>query len=173
LLPPEEAGQRHEADLAVLAVGRPARQDMAVESASGPGWLQVSRIPVRDESGRPVGLLCSVHDITERKRTEETLRKYEHIVSASREHMAFADRNYIYQAVNDSHLRDFGKSREEIVGRPMADLFGRELFEQEVKEKIDRALAGETVHFETWCVLPGMGRRCQEVTYWIGPSPGW
>ncbi|MEJ2031612.1 MAG: PAS domain-containing protein [Deltaproteobacteria bacterium] len=166
LFPLEEAEQRREADQAVLAAGRPARQDMEVETVDGLRWLQVSRIPVCDETGKPVALLCSVHDTTERKRTEEALRKYEQIVSASQEHMAFADRNYVYQAVNDSHLRDFKKKREEIVGRSMADLLGQRLFEKEIKEKVDRALAGETIHFETWCVLPGMGRRCQEVTYY-------
>jgi PAS domain S-box-containing protein len=166
LIPPEDARQRREADTAVLATGHPTRQDMEVESVGGRRWLQVSRIPVHDEASTPVALLCSVHDITDRKRTEETLRKYEQIVSVSREHMAFADRNYRYLAVNDSHLRDFGKSREEIIGRPMVDLLGRVLFEKEIKEKVDRALAGETVHFESWCELPGMGRRCQEVTYY-------
>ncbi|MDA8165872.1 MAG: PAS domain-containing protein, partial [Desulfobacteraceae bacterium] len=104
--------------------------------------------------------------MTDRKKTEETLRRYEQIVSASRELMAFADRSYVYLAVNDSHLRDFGKSREEIVGHSMADLLGREYFENEIKEKVDRALAGETIHFETWHELPGMGRRCHEVTYY-------
>lgn len=95
-------------------------------------------------------LLCSIiHDITERRRSEETMRRYERIISSSPDLISLVDRNYTYQMVNDTYLRVFDKRREEIVGNPIVDLVGRELFENVAKASLDKAFLGETVTVET------------------------
>jgi len=103
---------------------------------------------------------------SERKQIEETLRQYEHIISATDDHMSFLDRNYIYQAVNEAYLRAHQKTREEIVGHSAADLLGADVFEQLVKEKLDRCLAGEQINYQSWFDFPEIGQRYMEVAYY-------
>ena len=102
---------------------------------------------------------------TEPKRAEDELRKYEQIVAQSRDHMAFIDRNYIYQMVNDIYLIAHQKEREDIVGHSIVELFGPELFYQQLKAPIDRCLAGEEVNYQSWFDYPGLGQRYIDVVY--------
>ncbi len=56
---------------------------------------------------------------TERKlgATKDALRRYEGIVSTSKDFIAFVDADYRYQAISPSYLEAFGKPKEEIRGR--------------------------------------------------------
>jgi PAS domain S-box-containing protein len=103
---------------------------------------------------------------SERKQAEEASRQYEHIISATDDHMSFLDRNYIYQAVNEAYLRAHQKAREEIIGHTVADLLGADVFERLVKENLDRCLAGEQIHYQSWFDFPGLGQRYMDVVYY-------
>lgn len=105
-------------------------------------------------------------EVLERRKVEEALRRYEHIASASRDHMSFVGRDYIYQAVNDTYLKVHNRKREEIVGHSVADILGKEVFERLVKPNLDKCLAGCEVHYESWFDLAGTGRRCLDVAYY-------
>ena len=60
----------------------------------------------------------------ERMQSEEALQRYEHIVSASSDFMAFVDTQYRYQAINTAYLAAFGKTKEEIIGHRVEDVVG-------------------------------------------------
>lgn len=105
-------------------------------------------------------------EITERKRAEENLRKYEHIVASSTDLIALVDRDFIYMAVNESFTRAFGMAREEILGRPVSSLLGELKFTKDLKERYLRCLSGREVHFKTWCDFPIAGQRYMDVTYY-------
>ncbi len=122
--------------------------------------------PLFDAEGKFSGVLALNVDITERKKMEKELLKYEHIVSSSSEHMSFIDRNYVYQAVNDQYLKAFQKKRGEIIGHSVADLFTQEVFEGFVKERLDRCLGGERINYEAWFNFPALGRRYMDVRYY-------
>jgi len=105
-------------------------------------------------------------ELAERKRAEGSLRQYERIISATDDHMSFLDRNYIYQAVNEAYLQAHQKAREEIVGHSVADLLGTDVFERLVKKNLDRCLAGEEIHYQSWFDYPGLGQRYMDVAYY-------
>ena len=112
------------------------------------------------------GVTFTALDITERKRAREELHKYERIVSASSDHMALLDHNYVYQTVNDAYLKSLNKRREDIVGRSVPELFGTTNFEKTTKPYIDRCLAGEVVRYQTWVNFPGIGRKFMDVVHY-------
>ncbi|MEW6714201.1 MAG: PAS domain S-box protein [Nitrospirota bacterium] len=122
--------------------------------------------PLFDSEEKFSGVLALNVDITERKKMEEELKKYEHIVSSSDEHMSFIDRNYVYQAVNDTYLKAHNKKRDEIIGHSVADLLTKEVFEEFVKKRLDRCFGGETVNYEEWFNFPALGRRYMDVEYY-------
>ena len=101
-------------------------------------------------------------DITDQKRAEEALHIYSRIVSASADFLSFLDKDYVYQAVNDSYLKAFKKTREEVVGHSIAEVLGEAEFAQ-VRTSLDGALAGENVNYQIWLNLPDLGRRYLDV----------
>ena len=112
-------------------------------------------------------------DITELKcaekryeQAEKELRRYEQIIEATDDHMSFLDQNYTYLAVNNSYLKGHQKTREEIIGNSVEELMGRDLFEQFLKEKLDRCLAGEEIHYQAWFSFPGIGQQYMDVSYY-------
>jgi len=108
----------------------------------------------------------SFADISRIKKAEQTLRKYEQMVTSSSDYMALVDDSFTYQAVNASYGAAMGRAVEDIVGRGMADIFGLELFEGHQKPKIDQCLAGEKIHFKAWYDTPGLGRRYIDTFYY-------
>jgi PAS domain S-box-containing protein len=115
----------------------------------------------------PSGEVVAVYrDETERMLAMESLRRYERIVSASREHMALVGTGYVYEAVNDAYLAAHGKTRADVLGRTVADIHGPHVFAAELKEKYDRCFAGEELHYQAWFEYPERGRRWMDTAYY-------
>ncbi len=118
-----------------------------------------------DGNGEIFGVLAIGRDITEKKRREEVLCRYEYIISATEDHMAYIDHNYVYRAVNQAYLAAHSKTVAELVGHSIPDIMGTAVFEETIKEKIDRTLAGEVVRYQAWFDFAGKGRRYMDVAY--------
>ncbi len=129
-------------------------------------WIDHACQPVYGADGRWLGRRASQRDITDRKQAEETLRRYERIVSATPDLMALLDRNYVYQAANDAYLKAYGKSRDQIIGHSVAELLGADVFENLLKDYLDRCLEGIATHYQAWLNFPRRGQRFMSVTYY-------
>lgn len=105
-------------------------------------------------------------EIDERKRIEETLQKYKQIVSSVKEHILFIDKNYVCQAVNEAYLQAHNKETREIISKSLPEVIGRKMFDEQVKEKLDRCLTGEEVRYQYWHTFPVVGRRFMDVVYY-------
>ena len=110
-------------------------------------------------------------DVTARQRQDDVLRNYERIIATSREHMSLIDHCYVYRAVNDAYLEAHNHQRQEIVGQNVAAMLGRETFENMVKDRLDRCLAGEEVRYQGWFKFSGIGRRFMDVAYYPVVEP--
>jgi PAS domain S-box-containing protein len=73
-----------------------------------------------DESGRLRKISGVVMDITERRRAD---RRLEVLVSSIDDHLVTYDHNWRYTFVNEPAARVLGKSREELLGKCIWDLF--------------------------------------------------
>lgn len=128
-------------------------------------WLNTNKIPLHDNSGKVIGILGTFEDITSRIRTEETLKHYETITATIDDLVAIVDTNHTYKAVNEAHYHAYGIKRENIIGKTIVELIGEEIYEGLVKEKINQALQGKTVIYETWRDFPYWGKRYLHTTY--------
>ena len=106
-------------------------------------------------------------DESQRNSAEERRRNQvlQALLHAGRELKSFVDCDYVYQFVNPTYLDYWQRRPADIVGRRVADLAGETRFQETIKPRIDQALAGEVVQYETAFSFPGMGVRQVEVSY--------
>jgi PAS domain S-box-containing protein len=92
-------------------------------------WGDVSTILFRDEHGAPLYLITSIVDITEQKCAEydlkETLKKYRSLVDYV-DSMYQVDRDCTFLFMNERHLKRFGLSLEEVVGKKYGEFHSEE-----------------------------------------------
>ncbi|MBK5271798.1 MAG: PAS domain S-box protein, partial [Bacteroidia bacterium] len=83
-----------------------------------PEWFLVSYKPVIDSDGTVIGAYVVTKDITERKKTEDELRKseekYRTIIEQAPDGIFMADRNFFITDANDYGCRMVGYSKEEL-----------------------------------------------------------
>jgi len=115
----------------------------------------------RDQHGQPVAILETNNDITKRKRAEYLAG---HVFETSPDAIYIVGRDYTYRRVNPVFARRWTLPAEEIVGMHMADLAGKEPFEETYKPNLDRCFAGEEVSFGGWFPTPG-GQKYLAATY--------
>jgi PAS domain S-box-containing protein len=96
----------------------------------------------------------------------EIEEKYKFIVNAYGELMTLINKDYMYELVNDSLCRAFGKSRDEFIGKTVAEVWGKEKFTREIKIKIDKCFRGEIFKEEDTFMIPGGEKRYYAVTYY-------
>ncbi|MGM9490923.1 PAS domain S-box protein [Ideonella sp. YS5] len=110
----------------------------------------------RDAHGRLARYSAVMRDITAVTQARQELAlqaaTLESIIEAMPAMVAVVDGQTVYRFANTAFLRWLGLRREDVVGQPVAAVLGAEETAQRLPW-IQRALAGETVHFER--SLPG------------------
>ena len=106
--------------------------------------------------------------IIQHEHAEKQLRLYEKIVSSTSDMIGLIDRDNRYILVNESYIKAFGRSKEELIGKTVDELFGQEM-KAILEPRIQRCFNGETMVFETWYRYPKIGERFMSVHYspWI------
>ena len=93
------------------------------------------------------------------------LIQYEGIISSTPDLISLIDRKYQYRMVNNAYLENFSMTQEEFINQHVSSILGEELFQSIIKERLDRALAGETVKAQNWLNIPKLGRKFFATTY--------
>jgi PAS domain S-box-containing protein len=122
----------------------------AIERSDGtemPVELSMSIVTGADDSRQ---LLCSLRDLTTRRRVEAQLRSSEqrlremaNVVPAM---VCSVDTEHRYRFVNDAYARWHGWERHQMEGRLFREVVGEKLF-TEMSTSIDAVLAGDATHF--------------------------
>ena len=105
--------------------------------------------PLHDPSGKVVGAVNMLVDITERKRSEELERLLVSIVESSDDAIISKDLNGIITSWNKGAEQLFNYAAEEVIGKHITLLFPPNRLEEE-KTIIERIRSGERIeHYET------------------------
>lgn len=106
---------------------------------------------VRDAKGHPVKVTGVLHDITDRKKSEEDLNKYRVLLESSLESqkdtiLFSIDRNYRYLYFNKAHsdVMKYAYDKEVKIGMNILDCITTDDDRKAAKENYDRALNGES-----------------------------
>ena len=112
-------------------------------------WALAKTNPVFDEEGRFAGALGLFTDMTERRKSEETRNRLAAIVESSHDAIISKTLEGRITSWNRGAERLFGYSEQEMLGRPITDLFPSDRLEEET-DILARISRGESVqHFDT------------------------
>ena len=106
-----------------------------------------------------------------RESNARRLRQYRELVESSEDQMAIANAEYRYLLVNQAYAGMFGRAHAEIEGACLWDVLGRAYFDNVLKAKLDRCLAGHTQRFETERLDPDGNPRQLLVRYFPLETP--
>jgi PAS domain S-box-containing protein len=111
--PPDLAPQYYADDRLVIETGQPVeREEINTDSVGNRRWSWVTKVPLRDSLGRVVGLVGIARDITERRRSEETIRRYaaemETVAEVGTEAATSLDPNRLLESVSTLTKERFG-----------------------------------------------------------------
>lgn len=84
-------------------------------------------------------------DRSNNKRLKHELSLYRMMVNASIESITLIDRSYTYLIVNQSYLKTRQLNKENVLNHSVADVWGKEVFEQIIKKKLDECFKGHIV----------------------------
>jgi len=107
-------------------------------------------------------------DITEKKQTAEKIRSSEAqlrlITDSLPALVSYIDKDERYRFVNKQYTDWFGIENDDLLGRTMIEVLGKEARDQ-LKPKVDQVLSGEILTFERWLDYRTVGRRFVHVSY--------
>ena len=109
--------------------------------------------------------------VKKHKRAEETLQEYQKAIENSRDMIAVVDRHYKYIIANTRFLKYRCVDREQIVGRSVLEVLGKDVFEKEVKKNLDACFRGEVLQYEMKYIYPKLGERDLLVQYFPIENP--
>jgi diguanylate cyclase (GGDEF)-like protein/PAS domain S-box-containing protein len=109
-------------------------------------FLEIEESPIKDAEGKVVGIIGAARDVTERKQSDEALRKseerYRTVLEANPDPVVVYDTEGKVLYLNPAFTRVFGWSSKERFGKKM-DVYVPEEAWSETKMMIDKVLAGE------------------------------
>jgi len=131
-------------------------------------WLQGAGIVQHNAQGEPERFIGVSTDITERKQAEEALAartdELHQTFNATATGLTRCGRNLQYIAANPAYAEIAGLPLQQIIGRSIIDVMGREGFET-IRPYVERVLAGESVEYETSVPFSVGGTRLLHVAY--------
>jgi diguanylate cyclase (GGDEF)-like protein/PAS domain S-box-containing protein len=71
----------------------------------------------------------------------------QNLVDKSRDLITLINRDYVYEVANEAYCRAIEKRREDIVGKSVSEVWGRERFESAIRAHLDACLDGREVEY--------------------------
>jgi PAS domain S-box-containing protein len=120
----EHARAAYEAEQEIVRTGQPLMDIEEKETWWGQpdSWVSTTKLPLRDEQGRIVGIFGLSRDITERKRAEERIGEQARLLDLVHEAVIVRDMEDRVLYWNNSAERIYGWSAQEAAGQNAAEL---------------------------------------------------
>ncbi len=123
--------------------------------------------PVINNNDDVEKLAIFVADTTELKRNEMLLHQYSQILATINDPIAYIDKNFIYQTVNAATLQIYQKKKKnEMVGHPVEEIVGEEIFKKQFRPFILQCLGGKKAYNQDWFDFPDGVRRYMYMSFY-------
>jgi PAS domain S-box-containing protein len=117
LFPPEQATMIRAHDRSVITENVIKTYEETVSTVDGERTYLATKGPLRDSTGQVFGIFGISRDITERKASEDQLRKLSLAVQQSPESIVITNMQAQIEYVNDTFVRATGYTSEEVIGQ--------------------------------------------------------
>jgi PAS domain S-box-containing protein len=126
----EETQAQTKADVQRAADGEFVRRELEVQGADGTAIIDFSIRPITDEDGNVVRLIPEGRDITDLKKREQELKRYQAFTQATNSTFVTIDESTTIQSVNPAVEETFGYEPEELIGEKLTVLMSEPAAEQ-------------------------------------------
>lgn len=107
---------------------------------------------VCDRNGAPTAMRGAMQDITDQHEAElalqESERQLRKLANSNPSLVCFVGPDEVYRFVNNTYAKWYGRKADDIVGMTVRELHGEDVYKG-LQPRIDKALAGEEVYFES------------------------
>ena len=155
----------------VFETGQAIEEENEFPTIGGIRIYQYRFVAEKGGDGSVTSVLMISRDVNDRKRAEEILREYKKVIESSQDMIAVVDRNYHYLIVNKAFLKYRGVGGEQIIGRSVSEVMGKDVFEKYIRKNLDACLNGEAVHYGMKYTYPELGERDLSVSYFPVEGP--
>ncbi len=154
-------------DRAVRGSGQAQTGEERLTAAGATRTYLATKAPYRDAHGNIIGTIGISRDITDRKQAEATLRETEArlriVTDNARVGLVVVSPERRYLFANAAYAEIYDLPVADLVGRKVADVLAP-VYEDQIRPRLDRGLAGEQVTYELHRPTPA-GERHYEVNY--------
>lgn len=102
---------------------------------------------------------------SEHEHEEGILHEYQKVIESSQDMIAVVDQHYKYTLANKGFLKYRGLNREQVIGKSVQEVLGKDVFEKVIKKNLDNCFQGEVVQYEMKYLYPELGERDLLVQY--------
>lgn len=139
-------------DQSVIQSGKAVlnREEYFIDEDGKKHWLMTSKLPLKDEGGKIVGLIGIGRDITERKNVEEALRHEKAFMDALMDSVPdsiyFKDRQCRLTKINRKMMNDLKfEDMNQVIGKTEVDLFGEEFGRKTLESELHLMAIGKPI----------------------------
>lgn len=143
-----------------------SRQMIRFEDRHEDMTFLVSINPVLNKENEVIKLAIFVSDTTELKKNEMLQHRFSQILATINDPIAYIDKDFLYQTVNEATLKIYQKKKREMIGHPMEEILGKKVFEKKFKPHIVKCLEGERIYHQDWFDFPDGQRRFMYMSYY-------
>ncbi len=79
--------------------------------------------------------------------------------------ISYLDKNHRYKFVNKVYALNYGLSTEDIIGKHISEIMGREFYEKNLITRLNEAFSGKTISFESTYKFPATGEKRLIINY--------
>ena len=131
-------------------------------------WFTPYPVILRDANGQIIGGMNLLVDITDRKNAQmeamATVRQLRLITENMDVGVAQCTANLRYSWVSHAYAHWLGQMPDDIAGRPIVDVIGREVYDS-IRPYVEKVLSGRRVAFEIQITLPGAATQWVHAVY--------
>jgi len=123
--------------------------------------------PIMNDNDDVEKLAIFVADTTELNQNEMLLHQYSQILATINDPIAYIDKNFLYQTVNAATLKIYQKKKKhEMVGHPVREIVGEEVFKKQFKPYILECMEGQKAYNQDWFDFPDGVRRYMFMSFY-------
>ena len=164
---PDELREMVQARQDAALAGEPQQYESVVLRGDGTRRIvAITTAPLR-ELGEVSGIVASLRDVTEERSARDAVSlseaRYRNLFDSASDAIYTLDVRGHFTSMNDSTLALAGWGRADLMGHSTRRLLSEEDLVR-AREQFGRALAGESVRFEAYCLRPSGERRMVSVT---------